>query len=332
MFILTLLPAGCSPEKNPYEEARRLAQPYSFSYISWGFTVISGREDTAASISGQEIKASELAKNIEVSLREKGIKGLPPVLLRIEKPPHLLVISPKETIEYSDRLLLRQVMTVEEMETIEGQVDALGFSSLVVELGGFGGTFPPIVTPDASVRFIVNAAVEEWLHQYLAFKPLGFMYVLDSLGIRKDIDVVTMNETLAGIVSEDIGSEIYERYYRNNDRIENNTGRTAEFDFNAMMTETRKQTDIYLLQGEVQKAENYMEEQRKLFVQNGYHIRKLNQAYFAFHGIYGQDPGSVSPVAEDMKRLSNQSSSVKEFLDIAAGMTGYNDLKRILGE
>jgi len=75
-----------------------------------------------------------------------------------------------------------------------------------------------------------------------------------------------------------------------------------------------------------------MEEQRKLFVQNGYRIRKLNQAYFAFHGIYGEDPGAVSPVAKDIEQLKSISHSTKDFLDTAAAMTGYEDLKRKLNK
>jgi len=330
-----LLPYGCAEKNNPYDEAHRIAESYGFHFISWEFDtlfhdVLSGGRSSSVSSQERRLDESELSNNIAALLKENGITVFPPVMIRIEQPPHLLVISPRERIAYSDRLLLRQTMTIEEMQLVEKQVDALGFSSLVVELGGFGGTFPPIVSADASTLFIVTAAVEEWLHQYLAFKPLGFMYVLDSLGIRRDVDIVTMNETLVGIVSESIGSDVYERYYSDVQTGKADIPKNG-FDFDAVMRETRKRADAYLEEGKVEEAEAYMEEQRILFLMNGYRIRKLNQAYFAFYGIYGQDPCSVTPVSEDIKRLSEMTSSSKELLETTAEMTSYSDLKKRLG-
>ena len=96
---------------------------------------------------------------------------------------------------------------------IEEKVDALNLSSLVVPLGGFGAAYPAIVSPDMADQHIVNAAVEEWAHQYLAFKPLGSLYLIDSLGLRQQPDIIVMNETLAGMIAQEIGDEVYERYY-----------------------------------------------------------------------------------------------------------------------
>jgi hypothetical protein len=96
------------------------------------------------------------------------------------------------------------------------------------------------------------------------------------------------------------------------------------------MRETRKTVDCYLSQGKIEEAERYMEERRKEFVAHGYHIRKLNQAYFAFHGIYGQDPASVSPIYEDLKQLRAKSHSLRDFLDEAAAMRSYTELTEAL--
>jgi len=52
------------------------------------------------------------------------------------------------------------------------------------------------------------------------------------------------------------------------------------------MRETRIRVDKLLAQGRIEEAEAYMEERRQEFVAHGYYIRKLNQAYFAFHGAY----------------------------------------------
>ena len=58
---------------------------------------------------------------------------------------------------------LKQSISLEEIEEIEAEVDQLDVSSLVVELGGFGGTFPSFVSDTGSLRFAIEAATEEWL-------------------------------------------------------------------------------------------------------------------------------------------------------------------------
>jgi len=222
--------------------------------------------------------------------------GFPPVNFELGNPPRLLVVSPRDRIESLREVTLLPDMTVEEMETIEAAVEELGYSALVVNLGGMA-TFPSYVTDSASLRFVLNTAAEEWLHQYLAFTPLGFSYVLDLAGIRRDYEIATMNETVAGIVSKEIGALVYEEYYALED-----TGDPAPapagtgFDFNREMRETRKAVDAYLAAGEIEQAEQYMEERRRYLAENGYVIRKLNQAYFAFHGAYADSPTSISPI------------------------------------
>jgi len=140
-----------------------------------------------------------------------------------------------------------------------------------------------------------------------------------------------MNETLAGMVSQEISSEVYARYYQGQEEVK--VDRNAlEFDFDAEMRETRKTVDSYLSQGKIEEAEYYMEERRKEFVAHGYHIRKLNQAYFAFHGIYAQDPASVSPIYKDLKQLRAKSPSLKHFLDRVATMRNYAELIEALQE
>ena len=79
------------------------------------------------------------------------------------------------------------------MEAVEAEVDRLGVSSLVVGLGGLA-TYPSFVTNEASLRFAIDTVAEEWLHQYLTFKPLGFSYFLDSVGIARNYEIVIMNE------------------------------------------------------------------------------------------------------------------------------------------
>ena len=148
-----------------------------------------------------------------------GLKfGFPPVSFKLEEPPHLLVISPRDRIETMREVTLVPDMDVADMESIEDKVDKLGVSSLVVEIGGFA-TYPSYVTDRGDLRFTLDSVAHEWLHQYLAFKPLGFRYVLDQLGIRRNYEIVTMNETLASMVGKEIGSMTYDRYYAQGETV-----------------------------------------------------------------------------------------------------------------
>jgi hypothetical protein len=276
-----------------------------------------------------------IARQIREVLAEQGIYnplydsielrvGFPPLLFRLEPPPHLLVVSPRERIESISEIELKQEMSVAEMESIEEQVDGLGVSSLVVGLGGIS-TYPAFVVDDASLPFTINAAAEEWLHAYLVFKPLGFLYLLDVTGVCPNYDIATMNETVVGIVSKEIGDLVVQKYYPEYGNI-TPPAEEPEFDFNREMREIRQAVDDYLARGEVSQAEAFMEEKRQYLASQGYYIRKLNQAYFAFYGTYGDSPTSISPIGTQLKQLREQSPSIKDFFDTAANMTSPQDL------
>ncbi|MDP6043360.1 MAG: hypothetical protein QGI57_02865, partial [Dehalococcoidales bacterium] len=68
------------------------------------------------------------------------------------------------------------------------------------------------------------------------------------------------------------------------------------------------------------------EQKRQYLATKRYHIRKLNQAYFAFHGAYADSPTSISPIGIELKKLRDQSASLKDFLETAATMTNRQDL------
>ena len=318
-----------SAGEDGHHQWQQIAEPYSFDFISWELHALSSLPKEILGEQGKSSQEAKLRSQIKTVLREKGIAAFPPIMFSLEKPPHLLVLSSRDKIVYLHRMMLCQELGVEEMEKLEAQIDELDFSSLVVELGGFGATYPTIVSDSLNIVNTIDTVVEEWLHQYLAFKPLGFLYLLDSIGIKPDSEVVTMNETLAGMVSEEIGAEVYTRYYRDQEEIKADRN-VSTFDFDAEMRETRRDVDSYLSQGKIEEAERYMEERRKEFVAHGYHIRKLNQAYFAFHGIYGHDPASVGPIYMDLKQLRAKSSSLRDFLDEVAVMKSYAELTKAL--
>ncbi len=251
--------------------------------------------------------------------------GFPPVNIHIGKPPHLLVVSPRDRIESIREVTFLPDMTQEDMESIEAGIDSLGVSSLVVSLGGIA-TYPSYVTDKADVRFMLDTAGEEWLHQYLSFTPLGFLYVLDLAGIRRNYDIATMNESVASMISKEIGAIIYQQYYAPGEAGDAEQTTESGFDFNKEMREIRKAVDDYLARGEIEQAEEFMEQKRQYLAENGYYIRKLNQAYFAFHGTYAVSPTSISPIGAELKELRSQSDSLKEFMDTVTGMTGRQDL------
>ncbi len=286
-------------------------------------------ENTVEGTIKQQIKETLTAQSIfNPADKYIGLKAnFPPVNFKLAKPPNLLVVSPRDRIESIRKVPLLPNISLEQMEKIETEVDGSSVSSLVVGLGGFGGTYPTLVTNEASLRFTVDAAVEEWLHQYLFFKPLGFRYVLDITGIARNYEVAVMNETIASMVSKEIGALIAANYYS---QPENNGSQSPEtvsgFDFNYEMRAIRKAVDEYLGRGEIEKAEEFMEQKRQYLATQGYYIRKLNQAYFAFYGTYADSPTSISPIGLELKNLRSQSVSLKEFLETAAAMTSRQDL------
>jgi len=90
---------------------------------------------------------------------------------------------------------------------------------------------------------------------------------------------------------------------------------------------------MLLADGKIEEAELYMEKRRQLFWDNGYLIRKLNQAYFAFHGAYADVPGGAAgedPVGPAVRALRTQSTSLADFIDTIAWMTSFQQLQQAI--
>jgi len=252
----------------------------------------------------------------------------PPVNLELGTLPCLLVISPRERIENMRQILLQPSLSLEGIAAIEAKVDKLGVSSLIVKPRGFAGVYLSFVTNSTSLQSTIDIGVHEWIHQYLYFKPLGFLYLLHLAGVSRNYEIATMNETLANIVGKEIGSIVCEKYYPEygND-VNQNQIAESEFDFNREMREIRKTVDKYLARGEIEQAEEFMEQKRQYLASMGHYIRKLNQAYFAFYGTYADRPTSISPIGLELKELRSQSASLKDFLNAVAVMTSRQDLR-----
>jgi len=156
-----------------------------------------------------------------------------------------------------------------------------------------------------------------------------------------------MNETTASIVGTEIGNLVMQRYYpelvvASKPSLQLASGKQAsthpdgndpQFDFRAEMHTTRVTVDAMLAEGKIDEAEAYMEARRKIFWQNGYAIRKLNQAFFAFHGAYADIPGGAAgedPVGPAVRTLREKSASLADFVNRIAWMTTFEQLQEAI--
>ena len=254
----------------------------------------------------------------------------PPVNFSLESPLYELVISPRDKIQRIKSVTLQQDITASQMQEIEAAIDELNVSSLVVQIGGLGATYPTFVVNTSDLRWTIDTAAHEWLHQYLAFTPLGFGYILDLLGIYQNYDIGTINETVANMFGQEIGTMVYDKYYS---QFQDTLDQTAEvspvstgFDFNAAMRVIRRNVDTYLEQGQIDQAEKYMVEQQQFLSTKGYYIRRLNQAYFAFYGTYADGPTSIDPIGPKLRSIRDNSPSLKDFLVIVSKFGSSQDL------
>jgi hypothetical protein len=260
----------------------------------------------------------------------------PPPDFKLEPPPHLLVISPRDKIERQQDDTLVNNLGVNEMTTIEDGVDKLNVSALVVDLGGIG-TYPNIVSSDSGFEYIIETCAHEWTHAYLAFTPLGFRYLLHVAGIKNYDDIATMNESTADIIGKEVGAAVLKKYYpqfktgtQTAQQVSLASTVAPVFDFNKEMRAVRQQVDAYLAAGQIGTAEQYMQQKRDYFNANGYYIRKLNQAYFAFYGTYADSPAYENPIGTKIIQLRAKEPSLQKFLNTVSGMTGVKNLDAAL--
>ena len=84
--------------------------------------------------------------------------------------------------------------------------------------------------------------------------------------------------------------------------------------------------------GKIDEAEAYLRDRRQDFLAAGFKIRKLNQAYFAFYGSYGDGASGVNPIPRQLGWLRAASGSPGEFLHRVGQLTSAADLARAVGE
>jgi hypothetical protein len=249
----------------------------------------------------------------------------PPLDFEFDQPPRVLVISPREHISLDRSILLRRGLTSEQVMALEEETAASGVSSLVVNLSGIA-TYPSAVPEHASYEDVLETVAHEWLHQYLFFHPLGSHY-FDNDTLR------TLNETAANIGGREIAELVRQRFpLPQSNFAAGGAGEEPRIDFRAEMHELRLEVDKLLGEGKISEAEALMEKKREFLAENGFYIRKINQAYFAFHGLYGDTPASSSPIGPKMLELRRLSPSLGDFIQSVAEITSEEDLDRLLAE
>ncbi|MDI6770862.1 MAG: hypothetical protein QMD04_14470 [Anaerolineales bacterium] len=314
-------------------------------------------------LSQLKARQAELAPLAEAILQEQvsavvnefgltsGGQPIPPVLFHITPLPYNLIVSRRDKIQSEASISLLSDLSVDRQAELEARVDeGLDVSSLVVPVGGIG-SYPTMVLRTSDLRWLTDTIAHEWIHNWLTLRPLGLNYDTTP-------ELRTMNETTASIAGGEIGALILQRYYPeliqaaksqtvpvglNLGRADPNdlpSRRCPEFiegccarkpfDFRAEMHTTRVTADKLLAEGKIQEAEAYMELRRQFFWENGYAIRKLNQAFFAFHGAYADVPGGAAgedPVGPAVRQLRAQSPSLGAFLKKIAQMSSFQELQ-----
>jgi hypothetical protein len=282
----------------------------------------------------QPLAEAVVQQQVATVLVEEGFGLLghlwPPLEMHMTPLPVILIVSPREEIRQIYNVPLKPGLNTAEREAIEENIyTRIDRSALVVPIGGLG-FYPAMIVETSSINYLADVTAHEWAHHWLTLQPLGIRYAA-SPALR------TINETVASIVGQEIGERVIERYYPEyviEPAAGSNDQEPPAFDFRAEMAETRIQVDALLAEGRVEEAEEYMEARRLFFWENGYRIRKLNQAYFAFYGAYADTPGQAGddPIGPALVALRASSPSLRLFLDQVSGITSLEDLQELAAQ
>ncbi len=248
----------------------------------------------------------------------------PPVDVVFTSSPHLLVMSPRDRIVRQREFLLEPGLGDDGKESLERRIGAEepDMSVYVADTGGLS-VYPAVVSGSHGLRNAVEITAHEWLHSWFFIRPLGRNFWTSG-------EMASLNETVATVAGAELGGIAYAALTGEPVELPSAARPPAEpslepppFDFRAAMQETRKRVDALLAEGRIEEAEAYMEKRRQVFASNGYLLRKLNQAYFAFHGTYATSAASVSPIGGQVRELRERSASLGEFLHTVAGFGSY---------
>lgn len=270
---------------------------------------------------------------IKLGLHQDGEFIWPPVDFRIDDTPHILVTSPRDKIERDSVRLLQPDLTEQDKLQMETEVlERADLSAVVLPTGGLA-SYPNLVPSDYSLQSLLEVSAHEWLHAYLIFHPLGRAYWSNG-------DMTSLNETLANLFGKEVGRTVYNQLTGENvptleppyipDHEKDDPGKEETFDPREFLHETRHEAEELLSGGKIDEAEIYMESRRQTLVENGHNIRKINQAYFAFHGTYADSPSSTSPLARQIYQLRLMSPNPGHLVKTLQTISNYNDFQTLI--
>jgi hypothetical protein len=249
----------------------------------------------------------------------------------------MLVLSPRDRIERLRSVDLKSDLDSADRDRIEqGMALEQNLSSYVTGIGGYG-VYPTMVIDRYGLPWTAETIAHEWVHNYLAFHPLGWSFLEGG-------ESVTINETVASIVGEELGRAMLEANYPDlatpagppvkakpsEPAVQTDPSEPPPFEFGPEMRATRLVVDELLKKGNVDEAEAFMEARRLTFVEHGYPLRVLNQAYFAFHGSYATGASSTDPIGPKLRQLRAQSPSLRDFLTTVDSITDVAGLEAAL--
>jgi hypothetical protein len=296
------------------------------------------------------VAESALQEQISVVLAENNLsflgQPLPPVLFHSTPLPTALIISPRDLIQQDANISLLADMTAGDMSALEDRVmQQLDVSALVVPVGGVG-IYPTMVMSTSDLAWLADTVAHEWAHNFLTTRPLGMNYETNG-------ELRTINETTASIVGNEIGNLLLKQFYPDllpqdsvlnpeigieKDGESSNPQKNIEpekFVYRKEMHTTRIRVDELLAEGKIDEAEAYMEQRRLFFWENGFPIRRINQAYFAFYGAYADIPGGAAgkdPVGPTVRALRAQSGNLAQFLERISWVTSYQQLVNMVNK
>ncbi len=286
---------------------------------------------------------SVLQNQTEITLEKAkfGLGGqiLPPVLYQVTDLPLNLIISPRTEIKTILSVSLESGLDAVDKDRIESGIGRdYDLSALIEPVGGIGA-YPTMVMRTTSLNWLTETIAHEWIHNYLTFFPLGIRYDLNS-------QMRTINETTASLAGKEIGLALIIAYYPEHTPryylrmpvfstvLREGAERLNPFNYRAEMRETRMRVDALLAAGQIEQAEKYMEARRQVFWANGYQLRKINQAYFAFYGSYNDTPGGgasgADPVGPAVRALRARYSSLSQFLRAVRGVRSFKQLSAMV--
>ena len=277
-----------------------------------------------------EAKVSKVLSENNI-IDEWGPVHWPPVDFTFEPGGLLLMTSPVERIFRQREFLLQPNLSLLEQISIENHIEEAhpDTSALVIRIGGVA-TYPAQIRNTSSLHGALNLISHEWLHHWLIFRPLGKKWFEGG-------ELRTINETVANIFAEEIGDETYLLITGQKIIREPWTPATQrsqiivsdQFDYKAEMRRTRQKLEALLSVGSVEDSQIYLEDRRRFFVNQGYNIRKLNNAWFAFYGSYADSGGSISPIESQLRFIRLQSIDLRDFLSKVKQIDEVGQLEKI---